>query len=582
MPFLPTLNALISHNFTQHLFKQKQPYAVLKMLPASLLALYLTGCSNVNDDKRAQDNSADRPATLTADSALKDNNALYLLAGSELQDIEPFLPDIKAKTGISLKLDYTGTIDGAEAIAKGKQVDGAWFSHGKYLSLMNHKAIIEQQPIMLSPVLMSVRQSKAQQFGWLNADGKTPKADITWQNIADKSASGELKYAMTNPASSNSGFTALMGVVAALANTADAPSEADIAKAKPKLKAFFNGQTLTAGSSGWLADAFVKQQTPNQTNNAQPLDAMINYESVLLQLNQSGNLKEPLILLYPKEGIITADYPLMLMNSAKKPAYDKLVAYLKSAEFQQQLMEKTLRRPVNAEVKLTPNFHQDLVELPFPNAQSVIDSILSTYMNDLRTPARPTFILDTSGSMRGDGIKQLKTALNTLTEGDGSALSKYAKFADREQVTFIPFNSVTEPANTFLIAKANDPASLQPIKTYVNALKPSGGTAIYDALTEGYQKVAQDLQANNGEKAYYHTIVLMTDGQNGSGKIYEEFAEFYNSLPPNVKQVKTFTVLFGEADEKAMQQIADLTGGKVFDGRKDDLATVFKQIRAYQ
>ena len=32
---------------------------------------------------------------------------------------------------------------------------------------------------------------------------------------------------------------------------------------------------------------------------------------------------EPLDLIYPKEGIITADYPFMLLNAAKRDAYQK-------------------------------------------------------------------------------------------------------------------------------------------------------------------------------------------------------------------------------------------------------------------
>ena len=42
-------------------------------------------------------------------------------------------------------------------------------------------------------------------------------------------------------------------------------------------------------------------------------------------LNGGGKLTEPLTLIYPKEGIITADYPFMLLNEAKRDAYDKVV-----------------------------------------------------------------------------------------------------------------------------------------------------------------------------------------------------------------------------------------------------------------
>ena len=55
------------------------------------------------------------------------------------------------------------------------------------------------------------------------------------------------------------------------------------------------------------------------------LDGMINYESSCSTLNASGQLHEPLALIYPNDGIITADYPLMLLNADKRGAFEKLV-----------------------------------------------------------------------------------------------------------------------------------------------------------------------------------------------------------------------------------------------------------------
>lgn len=50
------------------------------------------------------------------------------------------------------------------------------------------------------------------------------------------------------------------------------------------------------------------------------LNGIINYESVLMQLNQGGKLQEKLALIYPSEGVISADYPLMLLKK-KRDAY---------------------------------------------------------------------------------------------------------------------------------------------------------------------------------------------------------------------------------------------------------------------
>src|SRR5262249_56635724 len=61
---------------------------------------------------------------------------LRVLAGSELKDVEPLLGDLRTATGVPLKLDYTGTLDGAERLTNGQRYDLAWFSSARYLTLL--------------------------------------------------------------------------------------------------------------------------------------------------------------------------------------------------------------------------------------------------------------------------------------------------------------------------------------------------------------------------------------------------------------------------------------------------------------
>jgi Ca-activated chloride channel homolog len=490
---------------------------------------------------------------------------LTVLAGSELHDIEPLLESIKRDTGIELKMSYTGTLDGAERIVSGEQVDVAWFSHGKYLTLLSKERIVAQEKIMLSPVIMGVKESKAKTWGWVD------NPNVTWQDIAAKSSSGELRYAMTNPASSNSGFTALVGVAAALSGKTDALTADDIDNGN--LQAFFKGQALTAGSSGWLAESFLRDQAS--------LDGMINYESVLMSLNTNPDLRERLYLIYPKEGIITADYPVMLLNAKKREAFDKLVAYLRSSDVQTRLMSETLRRPVNPAVTLGNAFPKAvLAELPFPDSAEVIDKIILAYLNKQRVPGHAFFVLDTSSSMEGDGITSVRQALLNLTGEDQSLSGQFAKFLDREELTFVTFNSGVADVQSFSVAAASPQAqTMTSIRDYANALATHGGTAIFSALEPTYQ-LASDTLASHPER--YYSIVLLTDGHSTKGAQLDEFRDFYQQLASETKAIKTFTVLFGDASVADMNAVAELTGGRVFDGRGESLASVFKQIRGYQ
>lgn len=490
---------------------------------------------------------------------------LSVLAGSELKDLEPLLPELRKATGVQLSLHYIGTLDGAEKIVAGQSYDAAWFSHGKYLTLLQgaQRRIVAQEKIMLSPVVLGVKQSLARAWGWTDRP-------VTWRDIAAKAAAGELRFAMTNPAASNSGFTALVGVTAAFADRGDAITPADIDNRA--ITDFFRGQQLTAGSSGWLAEAYVEQQDQ--------LGGIVNYESVLLQLNSGGQLREPLQLVYPVEGIITADYPLMLLNGGQREAYDRVVAWLRSPEVQTRLMNETQRRPVNPQVRLSPVFGDDLlIELPFPDRLETIDAILFAYLDLHRRPSHAFFVLDVSGSMTGSRIEQLRQAMNNLTGLDPTLTGRFARFRSREKVTLITFSSGVQEVREFdIMDPAQDAPVMVEIRRFVDDLKTTGGTAIYTALQHAYQMAAE---ARRQDPERFYSVVLMSDGANNQGLAPAGFENYYQGLPPEVRAIKTFPVVFGDADDVEMQGLARLTGGRVFDGRSA-LGAAFKTIRGYQ
>ncbi|MFI3219789.1 MAG: VWA domain-containing protein [Methylococcales bacterium] len=526
-----------------------------------LRTLLLTGCFGLLIVLAACDNNATDEKTTASDNS----TVLKVIAGSELKDIEPMLETIKQKTGVQLQIEYIGTLDGAEKItAQQEHYDIAWFSHAKYLSLLqaDKKLIQAQDKIGISPVIPAVKESLAKKWGWID------NPNITWTDIAAKVKAGELKYVMTDPTASNSGFSTVMSVQAAFANKGDAITAQDVDA--EKLKSFFSGHTLTAGSSGFLSESFLRDQIK--------LDGIFNYESELLKLNRNPALTEKLVLLYPKEGTVTADYPFILLNKDKAADYQKVVDYLKSVEFQTWMMTNTDRRPVNADVALGTQFPKGyLMDLPFPNNIATVNEILFAYLNDRRKPSHSFFVLDLSGSMEGDRIDALKQAMNNLTGDDATITGQFARFRNREKVTLITFNNAVIETREFDIDKNG--AALQDIKQYVTSMQVGGGTAIFTALQTAYQqaRVAKKADANR-----FYSIVLMTDGLNQDGIKYEDFNAFYVKESDTIAGIRTFPILFGDANPDEMQNLANLTGGKMFDSRKSSLAQAFKQIRGYQ
>jgi Ca-activated chloride channel family protein len=503
----------------------------------------------------------------TSPPSTSGTKTLSVLAGSELKDLQPVLTDFEKSTGYQLAMHYTGSLDGAQSIVNGSPSDLAWFSSGRYLSLLQGSThrVLAQQPIMLSPVVLGVKHSTAVRLGWAD----NPNA--TWRDIADRSKAHEFRFAMTNPAASNSGFVALVGVAQAFSPTPDALQAGDINTAA--LKDFFTGQVLTAGSSGFLADSYVRQQDQ--------LDGIVNYESVLLSMNAGGKLHEPLDLVYPKEGITTADYPLMLLRSDQRPVYDKLVAYLRRPDVQRRIMTTTGRRPTIPDVRPDSRFPtRVLIELPFPASLDVVNKLLVSYLNEIRPPSHTVFVLDTSGSMDGSRIDSLKRALLNLAGADTSVTGRFASFHNRESITMVLFSSRVYDQRGFQLSDSGDNSGvLRSIRGYVNGLQAGGATAIYDALEVAYRISGNARDVRPDE---YYSVVLMTDGYNNTGRDGNTFLSDFRGWPSSWRTIPTFPVLFGEGDPKQLQQIASTTGGTVFDGRNADLSQVFKEIRGYQ
>lgn len=508
----------------------------------------------------------------TADPARTDPNTLQILAGSEVQDMAPVLDAAAKATGVKVRFDYTGTLDGAQSVASGaadSKYDAVWFPSNRYLSLLPaaKDKLGTTTKIMQSPVILGVKSSVASRLGW-------NKTAPSWAGVESAVAKGDFKYGMTSPAASNSGFSALVAVGTALANTGNALTEADITKATPALKSFFSGQKLTAGSSGWLASKAA--QDPSA------VDGVINYESVLMSMDPNA-LGEPLTLVTPSDGVISADYPFSVLNAAsadKKAKADKLVAWLTTTEGQTAIMDATHRRPGVAGTDTGTRFPKAaLIEQPFPNTLDVTNQLISSYLSTIRRPADTIFTLDTSGSMSGARIAGLKASLKNLAGADTSTTGSFASFQARESVTIVPFSDQVHDTQSFTIPATGKDGELARIADAANGLQAGGGTAIYSALEQSYREAASRIEDNPDT---FTSIVLMTDGENNGGDDFAGFTRYYNGLNGQVKKVPVFVIIFGEGNAKELQNLAALTGGKAFDARKSDLNSVFREIRGYQ
>ena len=524
----------------------------LRLLIAAALALVLLACG-----KRETPPSVSQAST----SALA---PFTILAGSELKDLEDAIVAAARAAGVEVKMSYAGTLDIVERINAGERFDAILPPNGAYPALALQTQPLARDKLFYSRIALGVKTAKATELGWT---ARPPG----WAEIAKAAGSGQLRYGMTNATSSNTGMSALFAVASALAGKTEDLTVQDVDE--KTLKAFLSGQKLTAGSSGWLAEAYV--------TNPSAIDAMVNYEAVILRTNEKLAPADKLTLIYPRDGMISADYPLMLLNGDKREAYAKLVTALKAVPFQRDALSAAFLRPANPEVAAASSLPSTAVaELGFPNRLEVVDAVLGAYQSQWRKPATSIFVLDLSGSMQGQRLASMRDALKLLSGAESAgttatASARYSAFQSRERVVLITFaNRVSAPVWVRFEADKIDAARAE-IRRQADAMVADGGTAIFSALAAAQDLARQELAR---EPDRFVSIVLLTDGESNAGLSADEFLARYSSGMP----ARIFPILFGEGNVAEMQKIAQISGGREFDGRKLHLAQVFKEIRGYQ
>ncbi|MFJ8431547.1 substrate-binding domain-containing protein [Kitasatospora sp. NPDC094019] len=310
---------------------------------------------------------------------------LSVLASAELTDLRPVLDDLRRATGITLELDLGGTVSASDLLGSGTpdRHHLAWLSSDRWLRLNVKAAGGTGTPLstrtMMSPLVLGVRRSTAHRL-WPGAGARQP----SWADIAAAAERGELRYAMTDPNVAHSGLAALVAVATAAAGTGEALRPEDVTE--DRVRGFLSGRTLAAASTHALVDAYLDHQDE--------ADAVIAYESDLLALGGERRLREPLDLVYPQDGIVLSDYPLLLLDPTKRATYDRVLAWLLAPATQKKIMTLTLRRPIDPAVDRDPRLEHPIGNaLYFPDRPEVVRRLLAQYRADTpatgRGPSRP-------------------------------------------------------------------------------------------------------------------------------------------------------------------------------------------------
>lgn len=503
----------------------------------------------------------------TTESSQQFDTTISIISGSENKGLEPILQEYATANEFNLDVTYKGSVDIMLKLNEDStsDIDAVWPASSVWLNLTDNEKVQHEQSIMRTPVVLALKKDKVENLGWIDKE-------VEVQDLLDAIKANELSFAMTNATQSNSGLSGYMAFLYAFSGNPDVLSLDNLEQGtvRENVKEILQGINRSSGSSGWLKEQFIDQY--------ENFDSMINYEALIIEGNQEliAQGKEPLHTVYLKDGIVVADSPLAYIDKdddKKEEIFLKLQEFLLSNDTQNQILNQGRRTDIglslqnydssvfNADWGIKPEITYSTIK--FPNKE-VIEEMLNLYQLSLRKPSYTVYLLDVSGSMQGEGISQLKQAMNTLVNQESA--KKYLLQASPEDVhVVIPFNGNIVETVRFT---GNESEELNAFSTYVNSLEAGGSTDMYTPLMEAFNILNNEENINN----YFPSIILMSDGQSENENLVSNL--------PTTKDISVFPIMFGQASELQLDKIIEITSGRVFDGR-ENLTDAFRNAKGY-
>ena len=504
-------------------------------------------------------------------SSYTSGEPLRIVAGSENKELEPIIEEYAKANKQNIEIDYLGSLDimrliGTEDIT----YDAVWPASSIWLNLGDTNHVLKYaETTSQSPVVFGIKKSLAQDLGFVDRDVETSE-------IIDAIKSGKLKFTMTSATQSNSGASAYLGFLNSLAKEKEGLTSEDLAdeNLKEQITSLLSGVERSSGSSNWLVDLFLNGD----------YDAMVNYEQLIIATNQKleEEGKEPLYLVYPTDGLSISDSPLAYVDkgdSQKEEAFKKFQEYLLSDEAQSKI-EQTGKRSAFGTVREANrgvykadwgiDLDKTLSPVRLPKADVIMEA-LNMYQTEFKKPAFTIYVLDYSGSMHdNNGYTQMLEAMNQVLVPE-NARANLLLGTSKDYTALIPFS---DRVLGIITAEGNADNLNKMYEDLESNYQPQTSTSMYEAIIQ-----AVDILKDNKEQLanYSPAIVVLTDGRPNGLAGFKDLKASYQDLDYDVP---IFSIMFGDAKESDLEEIAQMSRARVFDGRSD-MIKAFQNVKGY-
>jgi Ca-activated chloride channel family protein len=481
---------------------------------------------------------------------------------------------------VFVSMEAMNSGDAESAIARGRLKPDVWSPAGSFwgrlLNLQSDKPYVanDNPSIVRTPLVIAMWEPMAQALGY-------PKKQVSFDQIvrlatdprgwaaAGKPAFGRFKYVHTNPDSSTSGAEAVTGSYYALAGKKEGLTDADVAKAAPRVKDLERSIVHYGDSTLFIEDQLCK-------GGLAYASAVAMEETTVIDFNRRHCSNAKLVALYPREGSFVSDSPYIVLNAdwmtpadrAAAGAFQRFLAKEVGAElagrygFRPGDPEAKPAGLVSAAAGADPAQPRRELSLPEP---TVLDRVLTTWRRD-RKPARVMLVLDNSGSMQEedklDHAKQgLAAFFRAVAPQDEIGLTKFSSHV-KQLVAPAPFAT-------------NRAALLGALKDII----PEDNTTVYDATIDAVDAIKQGADAD-----HINAVVVLTDGADtSSGHSSREVLDrLTQEGQAESNGVRVFTIAYGsDARASELQRFAEASGGKAFVASTTDIEQVYRSISSF-
>lgn len=449
--------------------------------------------------------------------------------------------------------------------------------------------VTEACPITVyAPSGFAMWRPMAEALGW-------PDTPISWDDLVQLSANpegwaskghpewGNFKFGHTHPAYSNVGLQMMTALAySVLGTTSGLRPDEVYSDTVVEAFRFVEQNTWHYGIQSRTLMNTMVLRGPNYLHAVTSSEA----ETLKTNLERTSELQFPLVFIFPAKGTFWSEHPYCVLDSdwvseQQTEAAGIFRDYLLARPQQELAIDNflrprdesiALRTPLTLENGTDPRVTtQQVPALASPSAEAA-EAVQDVFFQT-KKKATIVLVLDTSGSMRGDKIKNaVESAINFVERLDANDEIYVVTFGGESQDIF-----QLQPGG-----RAGDVGE-QLVQT-LSGLFADGNTPLYDAVCQANALVNQ-LTAEHtaaGEKRLYG-IILLSDGEDTSSVNTEN--QMFSCLPTgeDVEGTKIFTIAYGDdADADLMLRIANRTNGQTFTGNPENIERIYNSISAEQ